>query len=45
VYENVRPDTIVVFKDHSSVLGHSFLVGFEDSQTLQDLISEAIHAG
>ncbi|QGA19453.1 hypothetical protein EYB26_007142 [Talaromyces marneffei] len=29
VHKNIRPDTIVVFQDHSSVLGHSFLVGFE----------------
>lgn len=29
VHKNIRPDTIVVFQDHPSVLGHSFLVGFE----------------
>jgi serine/threonine protein kinase len=29
VHKNIRPDTIVVFQNHWSVLGHSFLVGFE----------------
>lgn len=29
VHKNIRPDTVVVFQDHSSALGHSFLVGFE----------------